>query len=33
MATLHVSSLRVVNADGTVLGQVHATDLLENSDV
>jgi osmoprotectant transport system ATP-binding protein len=33
MATLHVSSLRVVNADGTVLGQVHATDLLETSDV
>ncbi|MEY3761487.1 MAG: hypothetical protein RL281_92, partial [Pseudomonadota bacterium] len=24
---------RVVNADGTVLGQVHATDLLETSDV
>lgn len=33
MATLHVSSLRVVNADGTVLGQVRATDLLETSDV
>jgi osmoprotectant transport system ATP-binding protein len=33
MAALHVSCLRVVNADDTVLGQVHATDLLENSDV
>ena len=31
MATLHVSTLRVVNSDGTVLGQVQATDLLETS--
>ena len=30
MATLHVSSLSVVDESGTVLGQVKATDLLEN---
>ena len=30
MATLHVSSLSVVDESGTVLGQVRATDLLEN---
>ena len=30
MATLHVSSLSVVDECGTVLGQVRATDLLEN---
>ena len=30
MATLHVSSLSVVDESGTVLGQVRAADLLEN---
>ncbi|NBY68839.1 MAG: ABC transporter ATP-binding protein [Betaproteobacteria bacterium] len=30
MATLHVSTLSVVNESGTVLGQVQAADLLEN---
>jgi osmoprotectant transport system ATP-binding protein len=30
MATLHVSSLSVVDESGTVLGQVKAADLLEN---
>jgi hypothetical protein len=30
MATLHVSTLSVVDESGTVLGQVQAADLLEN---
>ena len=30
MATLHVSSLSVIDESGTVLGQVKAADLLEN---
>jgi CBS-domain-containing membrane protein len=30
MATLHVSTLCVADAQGTLLGQVQAADLLEN---